>query len=263
MSLSIHIPKILGAAASAALLGMLLAPSGSHAEDHPVGPAHWSYEGHDGPEHWATLDPKYATCSGGHSQSPINISDVQQSGLPPITFDYRKAAVDDVNNGHTVQFQLANGSAITVAGRRYELLQAHFHEPSEHTVNGKSYPAEVHFVHRDANGALAVVGVLIAEGTANRTLSTMWAYLPKAAGETQQGGKSSGFDPAGLLPKQREYYTYSGSLTTPPCTEGVTWLLMQQPITASKAQIRQFGELFAMHPTNRPVQPLNGRVVAR
>ena len=267
MSAAIHIPKLLGAAAAAAFAGMLFAPvpGGGHGGGtaHAEAAPHWTYEGHDGPQRWSELDPAFATCASGRSQSPIDIGSVQDSGLPPIAFDYRKATVDDVNNGHTVQFALANGSAITVAGRRFELLQAHFHEPSEHTVGGKSYPAELHFVHRDANGALAVVGVLIAEGEPNPVLSTLWAHLPATAGEKILGGNSSAFDPAGLLPKERRYYSYSGSLTTPPCTEGVTWLLMQQPITASKAQIRQFGELFAMHPTNRPVQPLNGRVVAR
>lgn len=268
MSLSMHIPKLLGAAAAAAFLGMLFAPApggghGGGAAQAGTAP-HWTYAGdQDGPQQWGRLDPAFATCAGGHSQSPIDVAGVQDSGLPPIVFDYRKATVDDVNNGHTVQFALANGSGITVAGHRFELLQAHFHEPSEHTIGGKAYPAELHFVHRDAGGALAVVGVLIAEGAPNPVLSTLWAHLPATVGEKINGGNSSAFDPAGLLPTDRHYYSYSGSLTTPPCTEGVSWLLMQQPITASKAQIERFGELFGKHTTARPVQPLYGRTVTR
>ncbi|MEW6729112.1 MAG: carbonic anhydrase family protein [Pseudomonadota bacterium] len=245
--------KSLSTAVGAAVLGFCsaVALADSHAP-------HWSYHGHEGPEYWGKIAAEFATCSAGKNQSPIDLSNVAEAELKRIEFDYRDGPLKLINNGHTVQVNVAPGSTITVNGHAYQLVQFHFHSPSEHTVEAKSFPLEAHFVHKDKDGNLAVVGVLFKEGAENAALAPIWAHLP-----TQQGKEMSvegvTVSAKALLPANPEYYRYSGSLTTPPCSEGVTWLVMTEPLEVSKAQVERFRTLMGGD-TNRPVQPLNARL---
>ena len=220
--------------------------------------AHWSYAGNEGPEHWGALEPGYATCSAGKDQSPIDLAHFIEADLPPLTFDYRPGGASLVNNGHAVQVDYAPGSSLSVDGKSFELKQFHFHAPSEHTVGGKSYPMEVHFVHADAQGNLAVVGVLVEDGAANRLLGLLGAHAPARAGDKVQ--QSPPIDATDLLPADRDYYRYSGSLTTPPCSEGVRWLVLKAPIDAAPAEIAAIAKAIG-HPNNRPVMPVGARPV--
>jgi carbonic anhydrase len=219
---------------------------------------HWSYEGEHGPAHWAALEPAYAACGTGTQQSPIDIRDAQAADLPPLTFDYHPSPLTLVDNGHTIQTTYAPGSVLEVGGRRYALQQLHFHHPSEERVNGRSYPLVAHLVHRNAEGQLAVVAVLLDAGDANPLVDALWAHLPAAQGaEVRPEGVT--VDARQLLPSTLGYYTFTGSLTTPPCTEGVTWFVLKTPRQVSKAEVQEFARRY---PHNaRPVQPLHGRVV--
>jgi carbonic anhydrase len=216
--------------------------------------AHWAYQGKLGPAHWGEVAP---TCGIGQQQSPVNINTrrVKKGTLPPLDVHWSKASGEVVNNGHTIQVDLPPGSYLDLGGTRYELAQFHFHTPSEHQLDGKAWPMEVHFVHKTAEGKLAVVGVMVKSGAENATLKPLFANLP--AGEDAKNQVE--IDPAALLPGKLEYFTYDGSLTTPPCSEGVHWMMLERPISASDAQIRAFRKLF---PHNaRPIQPLHARVV--
>jgi len=219
---------------------------------------HWSYSGREGPEHWGDLEPEYATCKLGQHQSPIDIRDAKKSDLSGIQFDYHASPLHIINNGHTVQINYAPGSSITVGNKRYELKQFHFHHPSEEAINGKHFAMVVHLVHADANGNLAVVGVLLDASAANQLLETLWSHLP------QQSGPEQKFDDVqinaiGLLPSDRGYYTFPGSLTTPPCSENVTWYILKTPVAISKEQASAFARIYEHNA--RPIQPLNGRAV--
>lgn len=218
----------------------------------------WQYSGTAGPDHWGRLQPDYAPCAQGRQQSPIDITTAEPiSSLTPIRFSYQPAAAEVVDNGHTVEAMLNGGGGITLGRQSYELVQFHFHTPSEHQFNGKAAPMVVHLVHRNAEGQLAVVDVSIQEGAAHPLLDRLWQVLPPAAGPAMR--EEAALDANLLLPAQRDYFTYSGSLTTPPCSEGVRWLVLKEPITASSAQIATYA---ARHPDSaRPVQPLHGRVV--
>ncbi len=221
---------------------------------------HWSYTGHEGPESWGTLDPIYSTCDKGVNQSPINLTGFIESDLSPLYLVYKSGGHEIHNNGHTIQVNYQPGSWFRIDSRVYELKQFHFYSPSENHINGKSYPMEVHLVHADTEGNLAVVAVMFEEGSENKTLKEIWNLMPEAGGN--KNSLSSVVSAEGLLPINREYYRFNGSLTTPPCTEGVVWLVMKQPVTISKEQIQQFTDI--MHqPTNRPVQPINARPVLK
>lgn len=220
----------------------------------------WSYDGETGPEHWGELSPDYAMCSRGMSQSPVNISATTtvESALALLRFNYSDGGAEFTNNGHTVQVNYQEGSSLTVNNQAYELKQFHFHSPSENAVDGQLYPLEVHLVHANAEGQLAVVGIFFEEGAANATLDEFWNQMPLAAGETVT--LSDAVNVKDLLPYNRSYYRFSGSLTTPPCSEGVTWLVIKEPVTVSEEQLARFTQ--AVGPiSNRPVQPLNARVV--
>ncbi len=221
------------------------------------GKAHWGYEGHDGPAHWGDLSHDYQTCKAGRQQSPVNLAGSQPAALPAIRFHYRPSPLHVVNNGHTIQVNYAPGSYIEVDGKRYELLQFHFHSPSEHQVDGKPADMVAHLVHRAADGQLGVVGVLFHKGEDNAELSRIWAHLPQHAGE--QTRTMVRVNARNLLPARRTYYQYSGSLTTPPCSEGVNWMVMQDPVSVSAAQVAGFTRIF--HKSVRPVQGLNGRKI--
>ncbi len=231
----------------------------SFAADAPAaeGP-HWSYSGDTGPEHWGELNPDYAACGQGKQQSPVNIGQVPPSKLPVVQFNYQPSALAVINNGHTIQVNYAPGSSIVVDGKTYDLVQFHFHHLSETTLDGKHAPLEGHLVHQSKDGNLAVVAVLFEEGRANPAIKTIWSNLPKEEGnEDKPGGVQ--VKASQLLPGKHNYYTFPGSLTTPPCSEGVTWIVLADKMTASKEQIAAFA---ALYPDNyRPVQPLNGRAV--
>ncbi len=225
---------------------------------HAEGGSHWTYEGTEGPEHWGELDPAFKLCSSGKNQSPIDLKEFVAADLKPIRFAYQPGTRAILNNGHTIQVNYAPGSSITINGHRFELKQFHFHAPSENRINGKSYPLEGHLVHADEQGNLAVVAVMFQEGAANPLLAKLWQGMPEAAGEQRELAEK--LDVSALLPKKRAYYRFNGSLTTPPCSEGVWWLVMKQPVTVSKEQVEQFAHLMH-HPNNRPVQPVNARPV--
>ena len=220
---------------------------------------HWSYSGADGPEHWAGLSPQYGACSG-KNQAPINLAGFIEANLEPIAFSYRVGGDEILNNGHTVQVSYAAGSSIAVDGHVFHLKQFHFHAPSENRVNGVSFPMEAHLVHADKDGNLAVVAILFRQGEANEALAEAWAKMPRRNGDRH--AFPSRIDAAGLLPADRAYYRFSGSLTTPPCTEGVLWLVMKNPVPASQQQMEKFAGTIEQ-PNNRPIQPRNARAVLR
>jgi carbonic anhydrase len=220
---------------------------------------HWQYgKGHGGPVHWSELSPDFATCGVGKHQSPIDIKGAKKADLPAIQFAYQPGPLKIVNNGHTIQVTPPPGSSITVGDHKYELVQFHFHTPSEEAIAGKRAPLVAHFVHRDANGNLAVVGVLFDVGAENAPLKPVFAKMP-AKPDTDVTLDDVKLDPTAVLPAKRGYYEFEGSLTTPPCSEGVRWLVLQKHSTLSKAQLTAFQKLY---PDNaRPLQPLNGRPV--
>ena len=230
-----------------------VAPS---AQQHAV--PHWTYEGKEGPEHWSELDKAFSACQQGHRQSPIDIRDAKPADLPPIQFDYQSAPLHIVNNGHTVQINYAPGSFITVGSKRYQLTQFHFHHPSEEHINGKGFEMVAHLVHAGADGKLAVVAVLLDPGAEDSATASIWTNLPDHEGPEQKLDSIS-IDARGLLPQERGYYTFSGSLTTPPCTEDVTWFVLKTPKHIAKAQANSFGKLYPNDA--RPTQPLFGRDV--
>jgi len=223
----------------------------------PPEPIHWSYEGEGGPASWGNLRPDYATCATGKRQSPIDISDGIGVDLEPIKFDYKPSMFRIINNGHTVQVSVGRGSSITVMGRKYELQQVHFHRPSEERINGRGYDMVAHLVHKDYDGQFAVVAVLLTTGVENPLIQTFWNNLPLEV--DQDLAPDVAIDLTRLLPEKRDYYTYMGSLTTPPCTEDVLWLVLKQPQHVSPEQIEIFSRLYRNNA--RPVQAANNRLI--
>lgn len=220
-------------------------------------PQPWGYQGAAGPEHWSALDATFSTCAKGSRQSPIDIRDGIKVDLDPIAFDYPARPFRVIDNGRTVQADVDPGSAIEVLGRRYELQQLHFHNPAEERIDGRPFAMSAHLVHKAADGRLAVVAVLLEPGSANAAVQSVWNNLPLERGEPVVARK--GLDLAALLPEDRGYYTYMGSLTTPPCSEGVLWMVMRQPVTLSAEQIAIFARLYPMNA--RPVQQASGRLI--
>jgi carbonic anhydrase len=243
------------------IVALLLVGGGmSFAAEHAANKApHWDYAGKLGPEHWSMLDPTFSSCAG-RNQSPVDLVHSVEAELPPIKFDYKTGGHDFINNGHTVQVDYDQGSSISIDGDVFSLKQFHFHAPSENHIDGKSFPIEAHFVHADADGNLAVVAVMFVQGPSNPALETLWTHLPAKADDRHD--VSPEFAAAKLLPAKRDYYRYEGSLTTPPCSEGVRWFVLKQPITASAAQIGRLVKVLG-HPNNRPVQPIGARVVLK
>lgn len=217
---------------------------------------HWTYEGEEGPAHWGELSPDFAACSAGLQQSPIDIPAGAPVNPADIVFNYSPSALTVVNNGHTIQANYDAGSTITIDGMDYQLLQFHFHGDSEHTVAGQHSPMEAHFVHGNAAGQLAVVGVMLKEGDANVALEPVFANMPAEKGDpvAVAGATVSAGD---VLPVDRSYYRYDGSLTTPPCTEGVKWFVMANAVTISAGQQAAYTDLHADN--YRPVQAMNAR----
>ncbi len=231
----------------------LLSSTHVYAEAEP----HWGYSGEGAAENWVTLSTDNFACSG-KNQSPINLSGFIEADLSPIQFNYQSAGHEIINNGHTIQVNYQSGSNIEVDGIRFDLLQYHFHAPSENHINGKSYPLEVHLVHADKVGNLAVVAVMFEEGVANKGLAATWSSMPQSAGDKHALSPVVAVDD--ILPTNREHYRFNGSLTTPPCSEGVRWLIMKDSVMASKQQIEAFEEVLH-EPNNRPLQPINSRVI--
>ena len=219
--------------------------------------AHWGYDGHEGPSHWGDISSDYSTCKTGKSQSPINIETTTAVKLANIKFNYQASPIDVVNNGHTIQVNYAKGSMLNVGGKNYKLLQFHFHSPSEHEVNGKPYDMVAHLVHQAADGQLGVIGVLMKIGKVNSVIASIWNHLPTASGDHRKVDAT--LNVTELLPSNHSYYNYSGSLTTPPCSEGVNWMVMQTPVEISAEQVAAFTNIFAK--SVRPVQPVNGRLI--
>ncbi len=219
----------------------------------------WSYEGEHGPGHWGDVKTDYAVCKTGKNQSPIDITGGVTADIPPIQFAYKAAPLRIINNGHSIQVNYPEGSFITVDGKPYQLVQFHFHHPSEEKIKGKSFDMVAHLVHKNAEGKLAVVAVLMQKGQANAFMKTLWEHMPKEEGK-EEVSENVTIDLSELLPAQRGYYTYMGSLTTPPCTEGVLWIVLKTPVEISDAQIDRFAHYYKHNA--RPVQPLSGRVVS-
>ena len=222
--------------------------------------ASWDYLGKYGPLNWGKLDPAYKACSAGLAQSPINIHDaVLNKGLKPLKFFYLGGPVTLVNDGHAIVARVVPGSYMIAEGVRYGLVDFTFHHPSEHAVDGELSDMEVDFQYRSAAGDLAMVAVLLSENqdVPNATMSSLWQHLPATAGETRTDEDM--VDPGGLLPRDRGYWTYAGSLLAPPCTEGVRWLVLENPVTISRRQLSTFVSIFKMN--TRPLQDLRGRQI--
>ena len=221
--------------------------------------AHWGYEGNTGPEHWGEMSEKFKLCSSGVNQSPINIKSNFDVELPSIKFDYKSKVKKVVNNGHTIQVNIVEGSSIEVEGQQFNLKQFHFHTPSENTIDGKSFPLEAHFVHRnEKENTYAVVAVMFEEGDENPILKSIWEKMPKEERKTAELDENLSYPK--LMPEDKDYYRFNGSFTTPPCTEGVKWMVLKKPMTASKAQIKQFFDTMK-HNNNRNIQKTGARVI--
>jgi carbonic anhydrase len=219
---------------------------------------HWTYSGKDNPGHWGDLDPAFAECKAGQHQSPIDITKTEKAKLDVIEFHYQTSPLKVTDNGHTIQVSYAPGSFITVGGHQYNLMQFHFHHPSEEKIHGKKAAMEAHLVHSDADGKLAVVAVLLQQGSANPAVRSVWQNLPKERNALHEVDNVS-VNAADLVPPDHGYYTFTGSLTTPPCSEDVTWFVMKTPTTISADELAAFAKLYP-HDA-RPTQALHGRVV--
>lgn len=243
--------------ASAARRSAAAQPEDAPAEPAPHRSGHWSYVGDNGPDAWGELKPEYALCRTGQLQSPIDIRGGFVVDQSPIGFDYRPSGMSVVDNGHTIQVNLTGGNVISVMGRQYELQSFHFHLPAEEKVDGRGYAMVMHLVHKDREGRLAVVAVLVEAGAAHPAVQAVWNNLPLQKNDPVAADQP--FDPTRLLPEDRRYYAYLGSLTTPPCTEGVLWLVLKQPVTLSPEQLALFARLYPMNA--RPLQAAAGRLI--
>ena len=228
----------------------LCAPSGLASE------AHWSYEGATGPDKWGSLDPTAAVCSTGGQQSPIDITEFISARQPLLKIDWHKRPETIVNNGHTIQLNFAEGDMLHLDNRRFSLRQFHFHHPSEHLVEGKRFAMEVHFVHEASEG-LAVVGALLIPGKPNGVFKKVVATMPPEEGPAVPADPA--IDPRRLLPNQLSYFRYEGSLTTPPCSETVNWIVLAHPVEVDEADIARFAKLYPMNA--RPLQPRDRRFI--
>ena len=270
---------------STALLALFLAACGGNSGQHspeqdkgfgrriralrpPAGDPHWSYEGADGPAKWETLSSKWTICGQGHSQSPIDIEKTVKADLPKLRAEFKPENVaivhhehmaDVINTGHSIQVNYTGGDSLKIGDEQFKLIQYHFHSPSEHTVAGKHYALEMHLVHKSADGKLAVAGVFIEEGRHNAAFDPILSNLPKSKSEEHHMEQMK-VDVDDLLPTKSTTYRYDGSLTTPPCSEGVKWIILTTPIQLSADQIGTFRSV--IDGNSRPVQQLYGRSVA-
>jgi carbonic anhydrase len=222
-----------------------------------AGSSHWTYSGRDGPVNWAKLTAEFQGCNG-KNQSPVDLTGFIEAELKPIKISYQAGGNEILNNGHTVQVNYAAGSSILVDDIKFELKQFHFHAPSENHINGKSYPMEMHLVHADKEGNLAVVALMFEEGAENKELAKIWPSIP--ANVDDKNSLASSYAVTPLLPANHDYYRFDGSLTTPPCTEGVRWLVLKKPVSVSQKQVEAFSHVIH-HANNRPIQPINARTI--
>ncbi len=220
--------------------------------------AAWSYAGANGPTKWGRLGKENATCGTGQLQSPIDIPDasVRKGDIPPLLFNYKPVPIHIVDTGNTIQVNYPPGSFVTVSGKRYELVSIDFHKPSEEKVSGKGHDMSVHLVHKGENGKLAIVAVFLDQGNENEVVKTLWKNLPVTK-DKEVVVEGTQINALGLLPKNKDYYQYQGSLSKPPCTENVTWLVLKTPTTISGEEIARFGRLYSNNV--RPIQPRNDR----
>jgi carbonic anhydrase len=219
---------------------------------------HWSYEGEAGPDHWGGLAKENAACSAGSQQSPLDIVGATEAEIPELKPSWLTGGGKIVNNGHTIQLNVPPGSTLTAGGDVYDLVQFHFHAPSEHLVGGRHFPMEVHFVHRkQGNGGLGVVGVFFDAGEPNAAFAAIAGAFPP--GHEEEAEAPEGADPNGLLPQSLKYWKYEGSLTTPPCSEVVDWMVLTDPIKVAQADVDKFTAFFPMNA--RPAQPANRRFI--
>jgi len=229
-----------------------------HAASAKEAAPHWTYEGEEGPEHWASISKEFETCESGVKQSPIDlVSRTIEVGLDDLKLDWKPSDLTIVDNGHTIQANIPAGNTSVIDGVVYDLVQFHFHKPSEHQVKGEAFPMELHFVHKNAAGGLAVIGVLLTVGEENPAYDTLWAAQPEEKTAEGEGNEVAGFDLTKLLPPDRHAWRYPGSLTTPPCTEGVSWNVLATPAAVSQHQIDEF----RYDHNARPVQEIGDRLV--
>ena len=222
-----------------------------------AGDAHWGYEGKAGPDNWGNLNQEFVTCKLGQQQAPIDIPTKSAAKTSaPIKTNYKPSAGEIINNGHTIQVALSDAGGVNLSGVNYQFLQMHFHTPGEEKLDGESFPFNAHLVHRTADGKLAVIGVFFKVGAANEALNDVFTQMPVKEGKATLNGR---LDPVSVLPKSLAYYSYAGSLTTPPCSEGVTFYILKTPMQMSQAQLDSFRKLYPMNA--RPTFPLNGRQV--
>jgi carbonic anhydrase len=231
----------------------------------------WEYEGARGPDHWSELDPAYASCNAGKEQSPIDIEASEKTALPALHFESRNGPLKYLmNNGYTIRVNYhdaaGTGNLLSVGDQTFQLMQLHFHHPSEEFIHGKAYDMVAHLMYQSSDGKVAGVAVLLKAGKANETIQRIWEHMPTTESKvlpdfSHQEEMIPGVEinPAGLLPNDVSYYTYMGSVTAPPCTEGVRWFVLKTPVDISREQISAFAKLYP-HDA-RPIQPLNGRVV--
>ncbi|MCP4745873.1 MAG: carbonic anhydrase [Desulfobacteraceae bacterium] len=220
----------------------------------------WAHYGSRGPENWGSLDPEFSACSEGKNQSPVNLTKFTETKLPGITFYYQVGGFEIINKGHTIIVNQKPGSKIIVGGNEFELKQYYFRSPSEHNIDNVSFPLEAHLVHQDKNGNYAIIAIFFIAGEKNENISQAWANIPEQVGDRNK--LSIKIDAETLVPDDRDYYYVNGSLTTPPCTEGVKWFIMKTPMTASIAQIEKF-TFVIKHPNNRPLQPIHSRKILK
>jgi carbonic anhydrase len=218
----------------------------------------WTYDGPAGAAHWHKLSPEYAACGEGKRQSPIDIRDGVRSQQEPLVFNYKPSALRVHNNGRTLEVPHDAGSQLSISGKTYELVGFHFHRPSEERINGRRFDMSAHLMHRSTDGQWLAVAVVFMAGDEHPFIKTLWNSIPLDVGMVEQAGAVK-IDASQLLPKLRGYYTFMGSLTEPPCTEGVRWIVMRTPVQMSRNQLETFGRLYEMNA--RPVQPVNGRLI--
>jgi carbonic anhydrase len=239
------------------VLALLFA--GAASAQMPAGGApHWSYSGADGPDHWSDLDPGFATCKTGKRQSPIDIQSAKPADLHALRFDYKLSPLKIIDNGHTIRINIEPGSSVIVDGKSYPLVQFHFHHPSEEEIEGRKFDMVVHLVHQLPDGGTVVVAILLKSGNENALIRDLWSHLPKETNKEVEFKKVI-INAADFLPADQNYYTFDGSLTIPPCGEGVKWFVLKTPVELSASQIAKFAR---MYPDNaRPIQPTNGREI--
>ncbi len=247
------VSRIMVTASLFILFAGFIAVSGAGAS----GGAQWSYdtESESGPEYWGDISEKYIACKEGLSQSPVDLAGATDVALPRIEFNYAPTKLNIINNGHTIEVKYDKGSFIKIGKEKYKLLQFHFHTPSEHLVDGLPAVMEMHLVHKSNRGKLAVIGVLFHVGVENTSFENIWANLPERPRQKRSIGIK--INAADLIPESKGYYAYSGSLTTPPCTEGVKWQVLRSTLEVSEEQLLKIESILGSN--SRLVQPLNER----